>query len=187
MTFLAELWLPILLSSIGVFVVSSIIHMCTPMHKSDYAKLENEKNTMEKLRESGIKPGMYMFPCAGSMKDMGSPEYQARCELGPVGYMIILPSRLWNMNKSLVQWFLYSILISILTAYVASFTVIAGSDFGSVMRLAGTVATMAYALAAFPDSIWKGVNWGVTLRFIVDGILYGLTTGAIFACMWPNS
>ena len=32
----AELWLPILLSGVFVFVVSSVIHMALPIHKNDY-------------------------------------------------------------------------------------------------------------------------------------------------------
>jgi len=154
------------------------------MHKTDYAHLSDEKNVLEGLRNKGVKPGMYMFPGAECMKDMGNPEYIAKCELGPVGYMIVLPSKMWDMNKSLLQWFLYSVLMSVLTAYVANFSLLPVADFGDVMRLTGTVATIGYAMAAVPDSIWKGIHWGVTFRFVVDGLLYGLTTGAIFAWMW---
>ena len=186
MEFLAELWLPILLSAVGVFVVSSIIHMATPMHKSDYAKLDDEEGTCKGLRDSGVKPGMYMFPAADSMKEMGTPEYLAKCERGPVGYMIIHPSEMWNIGKSLGQWFVHSIVVSIFTAYVLEFSLAPGTDFGTVMRLGGTIATMGYAHGVVPDSIWKGVSWGVTFRFIIDGLLYGITTGAIFAWLWPE-
>jgi len=36
---LSSLWLPILLSSVFVFLVSSLIHMATPWHKGEYPKL----------------------------------------------------------------------------------------------------------------------------------------------------
>ena len=36
---LAALWLPILLSAVIVFVVSSILHMALPFHKNDYRQL----------------------------------------------------------------------------------------------------------------------------------------------------
>ncbi len=42
MAFLTELWLPILLSAVFVFIVSSIIHMALPIHKGDYGKLTNQ-------------------------------------------------------------------------------------------------------------------------------------------------
>ena len=37
MAAVVALWLPILLSSVAVFFASSIIHMLSPWHKSDYA------------------------------------------------------------------------------------------------------------------------------------------------------
>ena len=39
---LAALWLPILLSAVFVFVVSSILHMVLPIHRSDFKKLPDE-------------------------------------------------------------------------------------------------------------------------------------------------
>jgi hypothetical protein len=42
MTGLYALWVPILASSALVFIVSSIIHMVLPWHKSDFPKLPNE-------------------------------------------------------------------------------------------------------------------------------------------------
>ena len=42
MVALADLWLPILVSGVVVFVVSSVIHMLIPIHRGDYAKLPGE-------------------------------------------------------------------------------------------------------------------------------------------------
>ena len=49
MTGLSVLWLPILVSAVIVFVVSSIIHMASPWHKGDYPKLPNEDKVLEAL------------------------------------------------------------------------------------------------------------------------------------------
>ena len=38
MTGLSALWLPILLSAVLVFVASSLIHMASPWHKSDFRR-----------------------------------------------------------------------------------------------------------------------------------------------------
>ena len=75
MTGLAALWLPILLSSVIVFVVSSAIHMTSPWHKSDYPKVPNEDKVMDALRPLAIPPGDYMVPRAMSREDMRSPEF----------------------------------------------------------------------------------------------------------------
>lgn len=180
MSFVAELWLPIVLSAVGVFVVSSVLHMLLPIHRNDCKKLDGEEAILASLREHGVSPGEYMFPAADCMKDMGTPEYTGKCNLGPVGFMMILPNGPWNMGKSLSQWFLYSLGISLLTGYVAGFALVEGAGFGEILRLTGTVATIGYASASIQNSIWKGVSWWVTCKFIFDGILYGLATGAVF-------
>ena len=71
---IAALWLPILLSAVLVFVVSSIIHMLLPYHKSDFGKVPEEDGAMDALRPFDIPPGDYVMPCAGSSQEMKSPE-----------------------------------------------------------------------------------------------------------------
>ena len=61
-----SLWLPILVAAAIVFVVSSIIHMVLPYHRSDFAKVPSEDEVMESLRNYDLKPGDYVIPCAGS-------------------------------------------------------------------------------------------------------------------------
>lgn len=183
MEFIAELWLPILLSAVGVFVVSSVLHMCIPIHKNDYKKLENEKPLLAGLREHEQQPGEYMFPAAECMSDMKNPEYIERCNLGPVGFMVIMPNGMWNIGKSLGQWFAYSIVISLLTAYVYSFVSAEGASFSEIFRLTSTVSFLGYAFSSVSNSIWKGISWWVTCKFVFDGTLYALATGAIFGWM----
>jgi len=69
------LWLPILLSAVAVFIISSVIHMVLGYHKNDFVALPSEKQVMDDLRKHNIPPGDYMFPKANSMKEMGSPEF----------------------------------------------------------------------------------------------------------------
>ena len=54
---LTELWLPILLSTVFVFIVSSILHMVIPIHKGDFRKLSGEDQILEVLRAQGVRPG----------------------------------------------------------------------------------------------------------------------------------
>jgi len=49
----------------------------------------------------------------------------------------------------------------------------------------GTVAILAYAFANIPNSIWRGTPWSITLKFAVDGIIYGLVTAGAFGWLWP--
>ena len=87
MTGLGALWLPILLSSVAVFVVSSVIHMMSPWHKSDYPKLANEDKAMDVLRALAIPPGDYFIPRPSSREEMRSPQFAEKMKKGPVVVM----------------------------------------------------------------------------------------------------
>ncbi len=186
MEFLTDLWIPILVAAVFVFLVSSVIHMVIPIHKGDYQPLPDEDGLMAAMREKGLAPGSYGFPCPRSMKEMTSPEMVEKYKEGPVGFMTVLPTGLPQIGKSLIQWFLFSILVGLFVAYVASLSLDAGAGFRPVFRLCSTLGTMAYALGYFNDSIWKGVSWKITLKYLFDGLLYGLATGAAFGWLWPS-
>jgi hypothetical protein len=187
MEFLAELWLPTLLSAVFVFIASSIIHMLLPIHKGDCKRLPGEEELLAEMRDQSVQPGEYMFPCAASMKEMGSPEMVQKYKTGPVGYMTVVPSGECKMGKNLVQWFCYSILIGIFAAYVAYHGLGRGAEYLTVFRITGAVAVLAYAVANIPNSIWKGAPWSNTLKFVFDGVVYGLVTAGTFAWLWPDA
>lgn len=186
MEFLTALWLPILIAAVLVFMVSSILHMVIPLHKGDYQKPPNEDELLAAMRDKSLTPGTYMFPFPASMKDLGTPEMQAKYAAGPVGWMTILPNGMPSMGRSLLLWFLYSVLISLFVGYIAWFSMDPGTPYMDVFRLTGTVAIMAYGLSDFPSSIWKGQRWSTTAKFLFDGIIYGLVTAGTFAWLWPT-
>src|SRR5256885_12480575 len=107
MTGLAVLWLPILVSSVLVFVVSSAIHMASPWHKSDYPKVPNEDKVMEALRPLSIPPGDYMVPRPSSPQEMRSPAFLEKRNKGPILIMTVLPNGPVTMGGSLLFWFIY--------------------------------------------------------------------------------
>jgi hypothetical protein len=182
---LVSLWLPILLAAVFVFVASSVIHMCLPIHKGDFRKMPNEDKVLEALRAHGVGAGSYMFPCGESMKDMCTPEMQEKMKRGPVGNMTVLPPGSFSMGKSLAQWFVWCIVVGVFVAYIGGLALPAGAGFMTVFRLTGAVAVLAYAFSNVCDSIWKGVAWGITAKFVFDGIVYGLVTAATFGWLWP--
>lgn len=185
MEFMTQLWLPILLSAVFVFIVSSIIHMALPIHKGDVGKMKGEDAVLDSLRTAGVTPGAYMFPCAQSMKDMSSPEMVAKMKQGPVGRLTVLPPGGFNMGKSLVFWFLYTVLISVFVAYIAWHALSPGAEYLRVFQTTGAAAVLAYAVGNMHDSIWKGQRWVVTAKFMFDGLLYALVTAGVFGWLWP--
>lgn len=184
MEFLTDLWLPILVSGVFVFIASSVIHMALPIHKGDYQKLSSEDAVLDAMRKNGVSPGDYMFPCASSMKEMGSPEMMAKFSQGPVGYMTVLPNGPPAIGKSLFQWFVFTLVVSLFTAYLGSHALDADADPRAIFRITGTVAVLGYAVGNVPSSIWKGQSWVVTAKFLFDGLVYGVVTGATFAWLW---
>ncbi len=185
MEFLIDLWLPILLSTVFVFIASSILHMVVPIHKNDYTKLPGEEQVLEAMRNQNVQPGNYVFPCPASMKDMGSPEMKEKYDNGPVGFMMVLPLGPPAINKSLIQWFLYALLIGVFVAYIAAATISGEASYLAVFRVTGSVAILVYAIGQIPESIWKGQKWSTTGKHIFDGVIYGLVTAGTFGWLWP--
>ena len=181
-----ELWLPILLSAVIVFVVSSIIHTVTPWHKSDYPRLPDEDKVMDALRPFAIPPGDYMMPRPSSSKDMRSPEFTEKMKKGPVAIMTVLPSGPPRMAKNLVQWFLYAVVVGIFVAYVTGRASIPGAEYLHVFRFAGTTAFVGYSLALWQYSIWYHRSWSTTVKATIDGLIYGLLTAGTFGWLWPR-
>lgn len=184
MEFLSALWLPILVSGVAVFMVSSILHMLVPIHKGDFAQLPGEEEIMATMRAQGVRPGQYAMPYASSMKEMGSEAMKARYEAGPVAYVTVIRSGVPRMGAQLVQWFLYGLLVSLLAAYVGWNSLGAGAHYLGVFRVVGTVAILAYGVAYLPNSIWMGAKWSSTFKFVFDGVVYGLVTAGIFGWLW---
>lgn len=87
-----SLWLPILLSAVIVFVVSSIIHMASPWHKNDYPRMPNEDQVRSALRPLAIPPGDYMVPRPASRADLRSPEFAEKVNQGPNIIVTVLPN-----------------------------------------------------------------------------------------------
>jgi hypothetical protein len=183
---LTALWLPILLSAVIVFVASSIMHMVLAYHKSDYRKLPDEDRVTDALRSAGVTAGrIYSFPYY-SFKEMKSAPVVEKLKRGPVGFLTPLPSGPPAIGKSLVQWFLYCIVVGIFAAYLAGRTLAPGTVYLGVFRLVGTVAFLGFGAAHAQESIWAGRSWVVTFKHIFDSLIFALLTAGVFGWLWPR-
>lgn len=181
-----DLWMPILVSAVLVFAVSSVLHMVFKYHNKEYRPLPREAETLAALRAAGLEPGLYHFPHCASMKEMGTPEMLEKMKQGPVGLMTVLPSGPPRMGGYLVKWFLYCVLVGVFVAYIVGHMFGPGMPYRPVFRFAGAVAFMGYALTSLVGSIWKGQPWSATLKETFDGLLYALTTAGAFGWLWPD-
>lgn len=186
MTPLIDLWLPILVSAVFVFVVSSILHMVLPWHTSDYRQVPNEDKFMETVRNLAVPPGDYMVPRAGGREAMRSPEFVEKFKKGPVMMMTVMPGGSMAMGKNLALWFVYLILVSIFSAYVAGAALSRYAEYLEVFRFAGVAAFLSYAVAMWPMSIWYRRSWVTTLKGTIDGLIYACVTAGTFGWLWPK-
>jgi len=186
MTGLHALWLPILLSAVIVFVASSIIHMLSPWHKSDYPKMPNEDKAMDALRPLDIPPGDYMVPRPATRSDLRSPEFLEKMNKGPVMVLTIMPNGPMAMGRSLGLWFVYLLVVGVFSGYIAGRALPPGAPYLHVFRFAGAVAFVGYSLALWQMSIWYRRSWVITIKATVDGLIYALLTAGTFGWLWPH-
>jgi len=186
MTGLTALWLPILLSAVFVFILSSIIHMMLPWHKNDYAKLPNEEAFRASVRPLNIPPGDYIVPNADGMEEMKSPEFKKKFDEGPVVIMTVRPPGEWGMTGNLVQWFIYLLVVGVFSAYVTGRALGQSSPYLHVFRFVGVTAFCCHSLALFQMSIWWRRSWATTIRSTIDGLIYALVTAGTFGWLWPQ-
>ena len=186
MTPLHLLWLPMLLSSVIVFIVSSAIHMVSPWHKNDFPKMSNEDKVSDALRPHAIPPGEYMIPRPSGREDMRSPEYAEKMKKGPVGVFTLWSGESVSMGKNFILWFLYSAVVGFFAAYIAGRALTVGAPYLQVFRFIGASAFMGYSLALWQMSIWYHRGWGITIKGTLDGLIYALLTAGVFGWLWPR-
>ena len=181
-----SLLIPIALSAVLVFIASSIIHMALSFwHRNDLKKFPNEDAVLNALRPLNLQPGEYGLPKPDSMKDMQTPEFQAKWKAGPVAFITVRPSD-FSMGATMFLWFLYSLVVSLIAGYIAGVAFGPGTEYLRIMQVAGCVAFVGYAMGAPQQSIWWGQAWSRTVRNMLDGLLYGLLTGGTFGWLWPR-
>jgi hypothetical protein len=183
---LTALWLPILVSAVIVFIASSLIHMVLPWHKNDYPKVPNEEGLRAALRPLAIPPGDYMVPRPESRQELRDPTFLEKVNQGPNLVLTVLPSGSLSMGKNLALWFLYSVVVSLFAAYVASRALPPGAEYIPVFRFAGTTAFLGYTVALWQMSIWYRRAWSTTVKATVDGLIYALLTAGTFGWLWPR-
>ncbi len=184
MTELNALWVPILLSSVIVFLVSSVIHMALPWHKNDYPKVPNEDRIVDALRPLAIPPGDYMIPRPSSMQQMRSADFTEKMKKGPVMVVTVMPNGPTPMGRNLVLWFLYSAVVGLFAGYVAGRALPAGAPY--LRQFAGVTAFVGYSAALWQMSIWYRRAWSTTIKSTVDGLIYALLTAGTFGWLWPR-
>ncbi len=185
MEFAMELWKPILIGGLAIFVVSALVWTVMPHHKKEWARLQNEDAVADAIRAGSPTPGLYNIPHMYDMAAMGTPEGKAKMERGPLVYLTVVPNGVPAMGPMMAKSALFNILVALFVAYVCWHTLAPGTEYLKVFRIAGTVAFMTCALGAMPESIWFGRPWKSFGLQVIDATMYALVLGGIFGWLWP--
>lgn len=180
-----SLWLPVVVATIAVWILSALVWMVFGYHNKDFRKLPDEDRIRALFRDAKAGPGQYVTPYWMDAKGKDDKEFMRRFDEGPVGLFVVGRNGPPNMGLNMLRSLVYYFVVTFIVAYIARHTLQFGQDAYTVTRITGTTAIAIYALGGIPDSIWFYRPWPVTLKHIVDGILYGLLTGAVFALLWP--
>jgi hypothetical protein len=186
MNTLLSLWLPILLSAVVVFVISSLIHMVLKWHAGDYSAFANEDAVREAIRAGNPAPGRYVVPHCAEMKDMASEAMQQKYREGPVGHFTLGPSGVPNMGKYLGQWFLWSLAVAAVAAYLAAR--VYGLDHAharGAAKLVGAISFIAHGFGTVSESIWMMRSWSASAKYLLDAALYAVGSALMFLWLWP--
>src|SRR6266446_5589823 len=180
MTALTALWLPILVSAVAVFVVSSIIHMTPLWHKTDFPRYASEDRVLDALRPIGIPPGDYLMPRPANPAEMRSVEFMEKMKRGPAVLLTVMPPWSGSMVANLSQWLVYCLVVSAFAAYIAGSALPGGATFTQLCRFAGIAALLEYSLALWQMLIWYRRACTMTLKVTFDGLIFALVTCAVF-------
>lgn len=209
MDFLTHLWLPILLSGVGVWIASFIAWMAIGHHKKDRDAIPGgrEQEFMDTLTRMGIGPGNYGFPDFCQHDALPRKErmekMKALYDRRPMGVL-----RVWgemNMGVNMAVTFMFYLFTSAVIGYLGwaalphgsptatlpgvgtvTATALGGVSFGKVFQVCGTAGILAYCFASVPNDIWFQLKRRAMVMNWIDGIVFGLLTGAIFAWLWPR-
>lgn len=181
-----ELWLPTLLSTVAVFILSSIIHMVVPWHKNDFAKFPDEPGVLDALRSYNLAPGEYMAPRPASRSEMSSPEFAERVKRGPLVILNIQSGDSISMSRPLILWLIYVLVVSTLVGHV-TYGATGGhpQDERVIIHTAGLTAFLAYAAGLWQQTIWFRKPALTSFKATFDGFIYAAATAWIFCVFWP--
>jgi hypothetical protein len=177
-----ELWLPILLSAVAVFLASSVIHMVLPAwHRNDSLRLPAEDRVADALR--GTPPGEYRMPYGATTAEMKTPAFEEKLARGPIALIGVY--REFAFGKALIYWFVYALVASWFAGHTAHRALPAGASDYLVFHTTAMTAFAAYGVGLAQASIWGPRPWTTTFKGMLDALVYSLVTGAVFAWRWP--
>ncbi len=175
-----ELWLPILATGIATHLLSTLAWTVLPHHTPEWTKLPNEDDLYKTL-ENKASPGQYIFPFAEDSQTMKTEAFSRR-KNSLSGMLIIWPTPT-NMGKAIGLTLTSFLVIAFVVGYLASIGLPRGAEFMKVFQFVTTAGLLAHVSAKFPFVFWFRRK---IMMDVLDGVVYALVSGLIFAALWPK-
>lgn len=177
-----ELWLPILLAGLATHVAATLAWTVLPHHKPEWGRVNSEDELLDWLAAKGVPPGQYLFPYAEDGAEMKSETYQEKSKGKCHGMLFVWP-RPANMGLNIVLTLTFFLVTSFVIGYLASNGLERGATFMNVFQFVTTAGILAHVFAGIPTLIWFRRKCAMDF---LDGLVYALITGLIFAALWPG-
>ena len=139
MTPITSLLIPIVVCAVAVFIVSMIIHMVMPWHKSDYGNVPNDDAAIAAIQSLKLAPDDYAVPNPRLPGGGKNPNFIANFERGPSFHMTVMNPGKMNMGKYLGTWFLFTLLISAIAGWVTGSIVAPGGNTHAVFHFSAII------------------------------------------------
>jgi len=184
MSFVAHLWIPILLSAVLVFALSAASHMLLPWRRNEWGRITDFAELQAAVRR--LKPGLYAFPAAADPKQQMSKEWMERWAKGPSGWLTLAPPGPIRMGRNMALSLLVFVVVAFFDAYLSAHALGPRPRFWAVFRIVGTVGFMSFGVGSVFNSIWYNRPWRAYVADLIDAILFGLVMAIVFGLLWPR-
>jgi hypothetical protein len=176
-----DLWFPILVSGLVTHILSTLAWMIMPHHKPEWQKLPIEDELHTLLTKNKAAAGQFIFPFARNPQEERAADYQDKVR--QCRGMLILWATPANMGKAIGLTLLGFFVIAFVIGYLASLAMSRDADFMRVLQFVTTAGLLAHVAANFPHVFWFRRKIAME---VLDGVIYALATGLIFAALWPR-
>jgi hypothetical protein len=177
-----DLWLPILVTGIATHLLSTLAWMLLPHHRLEWQKIPAEEAFQDAIVAHNIGAGQYVFPFTQDMKEIKTEAFQKRqntCQ-----GMLVLRNSSLNMGAAILKTLTHFLVVAFVIGYLASLGLPAGAPFPKVVQFVTTAGLLTHCAAHFPHVFWFPRKIAMEL---IDGIVFSLATGLVFAAFWPAS
>ena len=175
-----DLWLPIVATGLATHILCTLAWTALPHHKPEWTKIPVEDELQDLIQKQGVPAGQYIIPYCFGGPEAATPEFQQKQQ--KCRGMLVLWSAPVSMPRAIGSTLAFFLVAAFTIAYLASLALKPGAEFGKVVQFVTTTALLTHCAAHFPHIFWFPRKIAMEL---VDGVIFAVVTGLIFASLWP--